>query len=302
MLQAELYALYFQNPEPSYYSRIPHILDHLTYDEINPKTGKIEIKRLSVYAKELYRVFKSIAGDKGACWQNRNKLAELSNMSTGSITNAKKELCKNFHQLDKNPLITITKEKKKTPTNGTEYHKIIILDIWRWNNAYMGTRKFHKDEDPNNEDFEEARSPNDGLKEARSPNDGPNLGTRSPHDTNKKTITKTHMFKEQQPAAAYVRPFEKKENVPKEEKVSSPEDKAYDWFLELGCTSKEAAFFVGTYSISDIEKGCQYTRDYIAKNKKKGQTIKNKIGYLRTVMDKKYWLQKGNNYEKNFNG
>lgn len=293
MLQAELYAIHFANSEPSFYGRIPHIIDHLTYDKVNKKTGKVEKKRLSVYAKELYRVFKSIAGDRGACWQNRDNLADLANMSAGSITNAKNELTQKFHQLDGNPLITITEEKKRNPKNGTEYHKVVILDIWRWNNAFMGTRKFHQEENCNEKTYEQAPSPHDRAREAPSPHDSAPQGAPSPHDINKNPITKTKMFKEQQPVKTPDCSFEKENSVFSDRKNISPEDQAYDWFLKFGCDSKTAAFLSATYSVKDIIDASKYVEDMIDKKRKKRETIGNKIGYLRDALKNKRWIKKG---------
>lgn len=108
---AECYTFHLQDEEPSFYSRIPHILSYLTYDYEDPKTKEKSVRHLSVYARELYRVIKSIAADKGACWTMRDNLAELANMSAGAISNAKWELQQKMHQLDESPLIMIEEAK-----------------------------------------------------------------------------------------------------------------------------------------------------------------------------------------------
>jgi len=118
----------------NYTSRIPNIIDHLTYNKVDEKTGKSVVKRLSVYAKGLYRVLKTVAGEDGVCLRNRDDLAELCNMSAGSVTNAKKELLQNFNELGGLPLIFIDDRQKRTSKNGTIYHAIVVLDIWNVNN------------------------------------------------------------------------------------------------------------------------------------------------------------------------
>ena len=250
MTPADLYAINFQNPEPRYYSRIPHILDHLTYEETDPKTGEKSVKRLSVYAKELYRIIKSIAGEQGAgaCWMNRTKLAELCNMSSASITNAKKELQQAFHQLDGNPLIKIEERKRQGVSESntnykTIYHCITILDIWRWNAAFMATKDLKKNI---------PLSPHDSAPPPMSPHDSAPQGPMSPHDTNKNN--KNHLFKEQQPAASAdpvcspVVFSDADVPVPSDDEKS----KAFNWFTKIGCDVKSATFFVESFSAGQV--------------------------------------------------
>ena len=195
---AQNYAYEYENCEPKYYTRIPNIIDHLTYDKVNPKTGKITKQRLSVYAKELYRIIRSIANEDSACWMTRDNLAELANMSTGQVTNCKRELQQKFHQLEGMPLILIAKCKRNISKNGkilgkSEYDKCTILNIWKFNNAYMANLKIIKKI--------EVRSPNDHTQEVRSPNDHTPLGVRSHDDVINNPINKNPLSKEQQPAS-----------------------------------------------------------------------------------------------------
>ncbi len=280
MTPAELYAFHFQSTEPKFYSRIPHIIDHLTYDEVDKDSGQVIIKRLSVHAIQFYRIIKSITGDEGICWQNRDKLAELANMSAGSVTNAKAELQKHFHQLDGNPLIKIDDGKKTTHTNGTIYHKVMILDIWKWNNAFMATLNVHKKKAP---------SPNDGANQAPSPNDGAPLGAPSPGDTNNIKQNKNPLSKEQQPVASAtaVCPLDKKE-----EDVSVLEQKtqAFNWFIKIGCDVRSATHFVENFSIDDIKNASLYVKQMIEKKKTKNEIVPNVVGYLRKTLENKWWL------------
>lgn len=290
MTPADVYALHFQNSEPKYYSRIPHILDHLTYDETDPETGNVIIKRLSIYAIQLYRVIKTIAGDEGACWQHRDKIAERANMSAGSVTKAKEELQKSFHQLDGSPLIKVEEVKKTSQTNGTVYHKLFILDIWKWNNAFMATLSFHK---------KEALSPNDTAKPALSPNDTAPQGALSPGDTTKNKQNKNPLSKEQQPAdeSASVRSC-----CPLDMSISSvsvdpppseiPEDKlqAFNWFTKIGCDIQSALYFIKTFTEEDIRSASQYVEQQLLRKKQKNETIPNIIGYLRRTLENRWWI------------
>lgn len=133
-LDSVLWSVYLENKEPNFYVSVPHILNHLTYDYIDPKTGKKELRRLSVYAQHFYKVLKEIIGEGEASWKNTENLAKLSNMSVGQIVKVKKELQQKFHQLDGNSLISIKKNSKNTFVNRklknkTFYDEIIIAPI-----------------------------------------------------------------------------------------------------------------------------------------------------------------------------
>ena len=84
----------------------------------------IDDMNLDPYAFRLYVHLRRVAGEKGACWQSTDTLAETCNMSAGAVSNAKKELAERG-------LITIEQRAK----NGTHYHHITITDIWKQNFA-----------------------------------------------------------------------------------------------------------------------------------------------------------------------
>lgn len=287
---AELYAISFQNPEPKYYSQIPHILSYLTYDFIDPVTGEKTIKKLTLKARELYRVLKMTVGenDFGKCWRNTGNLAELCGMSTGSISNAKDELTQKFHQLDGKSLITITEKPKKTTNkdgiklNGTEYHEITIIDIWRHNNAFMVTLKYQNNE---------ARSANESADVARSANESALEGARSPDERNKNPPNKNSLSLEQQSMADAVSVVDcllnKEDSVLIDKKAQ-----ACNWFLKIGCDLKTATYFVETYSSDDIYQASMYTEQQLKKKKAKNETIPNIIGYLRNTLKNRYWEKK----------
>ncbi len=285
---SQMYAIAFESSEPKHYTRIPNIIDHLTYEELDEKTGQTIKKRLSVYASHLYRVIKSIANEGNACWMNRDNLAELANMSTGKISECKKELSQKFHQLDGKSLISIEECKKTTmkgkeQSNQTCYHKITIIDIWKWNNAYMATLKFQKKM--------EALSPGDGADEALSPGDGAQGEALSPGDTNKNpSFNNIPLSKEQQPTADA--DLSVSSNKEKELFSSDPNiQRAYDWLLKEGFDEKASKEIAIRYSSDDISKAGAYTNRQVDKNKKNNVKT-NKLAYLRDCLKYRYWDNK----------
>lgn len=287
MTPSELYASQFQSAEPKFYTRMPNIIDHLTYDFIDKKTGQTIKKRLSVYAKELYRAIRNIAGEDRSCWRSRDNLADLCNMSSGSVTNAKEELQQKFHQLDGNPLIIVNKKEKKTSTGSTIYHVSTIVNIWPWNNAYMATLKYQKEI--------EALSPHDGVEEALSPHDGAPPEALSPHDTNNITNNNISLYKEQEPPklSVSVCPLDKECSVPPG--GSSTEDqkaRAFSWFIQIGCDIRTATSLVESYSLEEIRKASRYVEVQMHIKKKKNQTLGNIVGYLRKTLENKWWEPK----------
>jgi hypothetical protein len=79
----------------------------------------IQGRELSLPARWLYVYLKSVAGDRGACWQNTTTLANGARLGRGTITNAKQEL--------------INAGLIAVEVKGQRYHdtdRIRILDIW----------------------------------------------------------------------------------------------------------------------------------------------------------------------------
>lgn len=105
-----------------YYARMPFIIDDM---------------KLSLVASRLYLHLKRVIGEGGVCWQTRNTLSDICGISTGSITNAKKEL------VDKG-LITIT---EKPSSRGKPHQIITLVDIWDMNCAKYDKLK-EKPENP----------------------------------------------------------------------------------------------------------------------------------------------------------
>lgn len=274
MSPSEQYAISFQNSEPKYYTRVPNIIDHLTYDCIDKKTGEKSVKRLSVYAKELYRVIRSIANDHNACWRNRDDLAYLCNMSAGQVSKCKEELQQKFHQLDGNPLIEIKECKKSTETYGAIFHKMTIVNIWPWNNAFMSCKK--------NIDKMGGPSPHDIPDPGSSPHDIPSLEGPSPHDINNNPTNKNPMFKEQQPTPSgdsVVSSIKKDRLFPAEEKRQ-----AYEWMCKNGCFEPLSYKTALNNSLDDISKASEYTARMCKKSKKE-----NIWAYFHDTLKNRYW-------------
>lgn len=285
---SELYAAAFSYSEPKFYTMVPNILSVLTYDYLDEKTGKTEVRRLSVYAKELYRELKDIASSSQKCWMGRNGLAERCNMSEGMITKCKEELTQKFHQLDGTSLIEI-KEKPKgikkdgNLIGGTTYHEIMILNIWPWNNAYMTVKKYIK---------EEALSPHDSQVEALSPHDIEPRSSLSPHDTNNNNSNNNYLSDEIEPTPT----GESAVSLEKEKNLFLSEDKQkiYDWLVEKKCDPRNAKSIANKFSGQDVRNASIYLTNCLEKKKAKGETLDNesKWKYFTKVLNERYWEKK----------
>ena len=301
--QVEKYLFHLENEEPCYYSRIPYILNYLTYIYINKDTGEKEIRKLSVYAKVLYQVIKqfSFENANGRCWASRDHLAEIAGMSSGKISQAKQELSQSFHQLEGNPLIVIVECKKNIPcpTDDTKslgktiYHKIGVVNIWKWNNAFIGS-KAHIEKTPELDDFfnddeDEALSPHDGAGGALSPHDTAPVEALSPHDTNNNHPNKNPMFKKQQtPAAAGSVVSENKRRL----FVTPEHEKAYLWMISLACEEALAFSIAKKYTPEEISTAS----DYLIKmksNPKFSGFKRGKWAYFQNILENKWYLNQG---------
>lgn len=99
----------FQEVPRAYYTMIPNMVDDL---------------ELSPYAFRLYAHLRRVAGENGSSWQSTRTLAKKCKMSTGKVSDSKKEL-------QHARLIMITKCR----CDRGEYDDITIVDIWKENNA-----------------------------------------------------------------------------------------------------------------------------------------------------------------------
>jgi len=282
-LLAEQYICALDNLEASNYTQMPNIVDHLTYDDINPDTGVLTIKRLSVYAIQLYRVIRNIAGQEHVTWRNTDNLAELANMSKGQVANCKKELLQKFHQLDGNSLIEIVEQKKTNwdnnghKVNGIIYHKINVRNVWGYNRAFFILRKIEK----------AASSPHERAHSASSPHERASQGASSPGERNKKQSSKTPLSKEQHSTAEAVSVC----SLEKEEGFVSIDNQTrmFNWLLQIGCDVLGATAIVSNFTQQDLYQASGYVKKMIPKMKEKNKPITNIIGYLRKTIENRWW-------------
>lgn len=280
---AEQYAIAYQNPEPSNYTRMPNFIHDLTYDDIDPNTGKVEIKRLTVHAVILYMAIRQVAGNDGVTWKNTMQFAEMCNMSTGMVSNAKKELQKSFHQLDGNSLIQITNRQKPVYKDGVKiscaiYHQIIITDVWRYNRVHFVQKKFKK------QAISQDERPKIGLSQDENTQQG--CLSQDEHYI-KQTCINTPLSKEQHSTAEAVSVVSSK----KEEEIVDVgrKDKFEEWLRKIGFTLKDAKNFIEKYTIEEMKLAA----DYLKRQKEKGKNIGNILGYFRSTLENKYYLRKG---------
>lgn len=281
---SETYAINFQNSEPKFYTRIPNIIDHLTYT-VEENGVKIK-KRLSVYAKELYRILRMIASDDGKCWNTTESLAEKVGCSVGAIYNAKKELLMPMDQLDGSALILEKKVKlNKTNSSNQPFSTMLctytILDIWKWNNAFMATLKHQAKYG--------AESSHETDPPPKSPHENVNLGTNSPHEANN-NIPKNPIVKEQQPTEASASAHVCSSKIQKAKMfLSSEQRKAFDWMIEKRCNPNAALKIVKTFCSQEIQNASAYLINQLNKNKAKGVQIPNIWGYFTSILKGRYW-------------
>jgi hypothetical protein len=300
MSASEKYAFEFQNTEPKYFTQVANIIDHLTYTKTNPD-GTTSVERLSVFAKELYRIIRMIASDDGSCFNTTENLAIKINCSAGSVYNAKNELKMPMHQLDGNPLIFEKKVTSRTFDNGKVKDSrplcvYTIFDLWKWNNAFMSTLKFQKvkyGQNPVEESelsCEHTDSPYESVPPTDSPHESVSQGTDSPHEANKNPNTKNPLYKkQQQPVSSVcsVSSLNKDSVFSEENKV-----KAYEWLTKNGCPEGNASAIVNRFCLADLIAASEYSNNQFEKNKAKGKPLGNKWAYFQTVLNKRYWEKK----------
>lgn len=96
--------------------------------------------KLDPYEKALYLEYKRVAGDKGACWQSNQTIAENLQMSIRKLQSTKQVLAKPRKELNGKSLITITPRKRDD--NGDTSDLVTIVDIWEENALmFLETRK-----------------------------------------------------------------------------------------------------------------------------------------------------------------
>ena len=98
----------------AYFCMMPNMLDDL----------------LDPYQYRLYAHYKRVCGESGACWQSTETTAKACRMSTGKVSQVKREL----HEMG---LIRVEERKRKH--GGLPYHYIVIMDIWKENFVHCAT-------------------------------------------------------------------------------------------------------------------------------------------------------------------
>lgn len=290
---SEIYANHFQTTEPNFYTRVPNIIDHLTYTVI--KDGEKQVHRLSVYAKELYRVIRMIASDYGKSWHTMDDLAEKIGCSKSKVSEAHQELLQPMDQLDGSPLIHIERKNKKITSDnghqcGTVYFIRTIINIWPWNNAFMATIKYQNKYGRIVDDEEPSCSPCEPVSGSCSPCEPVHLGSCSPCERNNNTGKKNPVLEEQQPTEASASAHVCSSKTQKAKMFLSPEQsKAYDWMIEKRCNPNAALKIVKTYCSQEIQHASAYLMNQLTKNKSKGVQIPNIWGYFTSILKGRYW-------------
>jgi hypothetical protein len=278
-LLAEQYAFALENSEPSNYTMRPNVIDHLTYDEIDEKTGEKIVKRLSVFACHLYTVMRSIAGNENVCWRNTENLAEIANMSEGAVIKCKKELQQKFHQLDGNPLISITEHKKVKEVKGKKigyiYHKTLIKNIWNYNRAFFFLKKNKVSTD----------SPHEPDGGSDSPHEPDSRRSDSPGERTNTSCSNTPLYKEQHSTAEAVSVCS---SDPVDSVVSS-QTRMFNWLMQMGCDILGASTITQNFSQQELSLASGYVQKMIPKMKEKNKPITNIIGYLRKTLEGRWW-------------
>ena len=280
---AEQYAYHFENPEPKFFTQIPNIIDHLTYT-IGKGKDKVT-KRLSIYAKELYRIIKMIASENGKCWSKGETLALRMGCSTGKVSQAMKELLMPIDQLDGSPLIKEERRyKQQIRDNGTKFAVPLctrtIVCIWKWNNAFMATVKFQNQYG----ETDEVMNDTDSCGETAS------RVTDSCGEANNNLSNKIPLLKEQQltesddPDPVCLSKIEKRI-------LSFSENQRYclEFLLKNGFKEKSALDLCEKYSPDEIGKASTYFNKQNAKNKSKGKMIEDQCGYFVGILKGRYW-------------
>ena len=149
-----------------YFIQVPNMIDDLD---------------LSPYAFRLYVHLKRVAGDEGTCWQSTNTLAKACQMSSGSVSNAKKEL----HKLGLIAVMT-----KKNTQGGIDHHEITIIDIWPRNiTRYVTSSPHEQASSPHEQASSPGETKNNPLRitqESASPKNGDARAASSVEDDHRK--------------------------------------------------------------------------------------------------------------------
>jgi hypothetical protein len=289
----EQYAYHFENPEPKFFTQIPNIIDHLTYTIV--KDGKKTTERLSIYAKELYRIIKMIASEDGKCWSKGETLALRMGCSTGKVSQAMKELLMPMDQLDGSPLIKEERRyKQMVKDNGVKFAAPLctrtIVCVWRWNNAFMATVKFQNQYGYTDEVMNETDSCGETVGGTDSYGETASRVTVSCGEANNNLSKNIPLLKEQQPT-------ESDDPDPvclsKIEKaimsLSAEQRNSFEGLIKSDFEEKAAIDLAKKYSPVEFTKAFEYFKKQKAKNKSKGNQIEDERAYFVGILKGKYW-------------
>jgi hypothetical protein len=119
---SDLSQIIFEESPRTYRTEVPNIVFEL-----------LAAREISHNDFVLYCLYRKIAGQSGACWVGTRGLAELTGMSTKTITKSKKKLSQPFQKLNGIGLIHIIPGNKKLETADT----VKINDLWRLNDSFF---------------------------------------------------------------------------------------------------------------------------------------------------------------------
>lgn len=290
---SEQYAYHFENPEPKFFTQIPNIIDHLTYSVV--EDGKKTVKRLSIYAKELYRIIKMIASDHGKCWNTGEHLALKMGCSTGKVSQAMKELLMPMDQLEGSALIKEERRfKQGVQDDGTKYGIQIctrtIVCVWKWNNAFMATVKFQNQYGKVDQVMNGSVSCGETVGGSVSCGETASRESVSCGEANNNPLSNIPLFKEQQPTESddpdpvCLSKIEKRI-------LSLSEKQRYclEFLLKNGFLEKAALDLCEKYSPDMIGKASTYFNKQKSKNRGKGIQIADQCAYFVGILKGRYW-------------
>jgi len=101
----------------------------------------------------------------------------------------------------------------------------------------------------------------------------------------------------QQPAAVSrslhtqvsVEASQKEKPVSEKEVVDEKKQKAFNWFMQIGCDEITALDLIETYSHEDLKSASLYVIAQIERKKKTNETIDKPVAYLRKTLEGKWW-------------
>ncbi len=300
--------------EPSYYDRIPAILDYLTY--ITSETDKHGVtrwfrRRLSPTTKEVYRAIKKSSGKDNKCWKTLEHLAEQVGCCRSSVIKAKWELSQSFEQLQGNSLINIEIKRFKSfdasgqnAINTREIHTISIEYIWGYNEDFMrngcpdsypltsetlknneAELAIEKMRQPTIEDLVHksgAESTNVLRPPGRVHKRTPLPNGQSPLMDSKQTTKPDYIIKEQDYTADAASVLHINNLLSAFDQTESAET----YFLDMGCTTSFVRWMISNYSLGDLLAAVLYVFDCDKKKK-----ISNIQAYLRQTLQKRWHLK-----------